>query len=93
MEDKQFQHLRVKECIYKGNGREVLLCEHRETKEQLIAKRVQRHSLSEKEMNDFIREASIMQSLKHPNIISFKNVFKTESEIIIGMYIKVIEFN
>ena len=84
MEGKQFKKLKKVECLYKGNGREVNLYRDRETGQKWVAKTLDRRSLSSRESQEFLKEARIMSSLDHQNIISFQDILQTESEIVIG---------
>jgi NIMA (never in mitosis gene a)-related kinase len=35
--------------------------------------------MTEKEKNETIREAKILEALKHPNIVRFREVYKTKA--------------
>ena len=86
MEETKLNNLEFLECLYKGNGREVVLGKDKKTNQKLVWKIVNKNGLNTREMKDVLKEAQIMKSLRHKNIIGFQDVFETKDKIIIGNF-------
>ena len=84
MEPFFLDDMEMKECLYKGNEREVVLGFHKKMKRDFVLKLVSKAGLSLRERKDVLKEAQIMKSLKHEHIIGFEEVLETKEKIVIG---------
>lgn len=54
------------------------LVECESSKEMAVIKQVDIGKMSENERNDTLKEAKILEALNHPNVIRFREVYKTK---------------
>ena len=64
--------------IGKGSYGEVWLVKHRLDKKQYVLKKIDLTSSSTKERESAEQEAKLLSTLKHPNIVAYKDSFETK---------------
>lgn len=77
MNDNSDSYIRVK-LLGEGAFGKAYLCEHKREKILCVIKEVNLNCMSKEERDETIKEAKILEVLKHPNIVKFKEVFKTK---------------
>lgn len=70
----EFEIIKV---VGKGSYGEVWLAKHKKDKKQYVLKRINLQKTSKKERSSAEQEAKLLQKLKHPNIVSYKESFET----------------
>ncbi|XP_076448462.1 uncharacterized protein LOC143285126 [Babylonia areolata] len=70
----EFDKIKV---IGKGSYGEVWLAKHKKDKKQYVLKRINLQKASKRERSSAEQEARLLQKLKHPNIVSYKQSFET----------------
>ena len=65
--------------IGKGSFGEAALAECQSTREKVVIKQIDIRNMTEKMFRETVKEAKILEALNHPNIIRFREVFKTKS--------------
>ncbi|RUS91961.1 hypothetical protein EGW08_000174 [Elysia chlorotica] len=76
MVDTEFERIKV---IGKGSYGEVWLAKHRKDKKQYVLKKMNLGKASKRERKSAEQEAKLLSKLKHPNIVSYKDSFETDS--------------
>ncbi|XP_005089290.1 serine/threonine-protein kinase Nek4 [Aplysia californica] len=76
MGNEDFDRLRV---IGKGSYGEVWLAKHKKDKKQYVLKKMNLGKASRRERKSAEQEAKLLSKLKHPNIVSYKDSFETDS--------------
>ncbi|KAK7102610.1 serine/threonine-protein kinase Nek4-like [Littorina saxatilis] len=70
----EFDRIKV---IGKGSYGEVWLAKHKKDKKQYVLKRINLQRASKRERSSAEQEAKLLEKLKHPNIVSYKQSFET----------------
>ncbi|KAH9504854.1 Serine/threonine-protein kinase Nek4 [Bulinus truncatus] len=65
--------------IGKGSYGEVWLAKHKKDKKQYVLKKMNLGKASKRERKSAEQEAKLLSTLKHPNIVSYKDSFETDS--------------
>lgn len=76
MVDQEFERIKV---IGKGSYGEVWLAKHKKDKKQYVLKKMNLGKASKRERKSAEQEAKLLSKLKHPNIVSYKDSFETDS--------------
>ncbi|KAK3761529.1 hypothetical protein RRG08_051217 [Elysia crispata] len=76
MVDTEFERIKV---IGKGSYGEVWLAKHKKDKKQYVLKKMNLGKASKRERKSAEQEAKLLSKLKHPNIVSYKDSFETDS--------------
>ena len=72
------QYTRIK-ILGEGSFGKAFLVQGKNSGDKAVVKEININHMSEEEKRDALREAKIMQSLQHPNIIHFREVYKTKT--------------
>ena len=64
--------------IGKGSYGEVWLVKHRQDKKQYVLKKIDLSTSSTKERESAEQEAKLLSTLKHPNIVAYKDSFESK---------------
>ena len=78
MESKQPESYEKIKNIGKGTNGVAILCKAKSTGEVWCVKQQDMNSMDENERLDAFKEAKLMEVCNHPNIVSFKEVYKTK---------------
>ena len=78
----EFEELK---CVGKGNFGSAFLARSRKDNQPYIAKKIQLGNLSEKEQESALLEANLLKSLKHANVVGYKDSFVEKGILTIVM--------
>ncbi|KAK6993721.1 serine/threonine-protein kinase Nek4 [Biomphalaria glabrata] len=73
---EDFQHIKI---IGKGSYGEVWLARHKKDKKQYVLKKMNLGKASKRERKSAEQEAKLLSTLKHPNIVSYKDSFESDN--------------
>lgn len=73
------------ECIGRGNYGEVHICYRKNNEKPFVIKQIPIQEEQSKDMQNILNEISLLQSLKHPNIVPYYESFNSEGKINIVM--------
>jgi NIMA (never in mitosis gene a)-related kinase len=78
MDKKQFETYKKLSTLGTGSFGTAYLVECQSSSEKAVIKQIDITQMSEDERKETLREAKILEVLDHPNIIRFKEVYKTK---------------
>ena len=76
--EPQFEVYRKIKLLGEGAFGKAFLVQAESSKELCVIKQVNVSSLTERERQESVREAQILEALNHPNIVTFREVYKTK---------------
>ena len=74
----QFEVYRKIKLLGEGAFGKAFLVQAESTKEFCVIKQVNIQAMSEREREETVKEAQILEVLNHPNIVTFREVYKTK---------------
>lgn len=77
MSTADYEQYRRLKLLGEGSFGKAFLCENVTNKALVVIKEVDIHAMPEAEKRDTIKEAKILEALNHPNIVKFREVYKT----------------
>lgn len=77
-QQEQFEVYKKIKLLGEGAFGKAFLVECQSSKELAVIKQVDIGKMSENEKQDTLKEAKILEALNHPNVIRFREVYKTK---------------
>lgn len=78
MEKKQYETYKKVSTLGVGSFGTAYLVECQSDKSLAVIKQIDIQTMSEEERRDTLKEAKILEALNHPNIVRFREVYKTK---------------
>ena len=78
MAEAEYEHYKRIKLLGEGAFGKAYLVESVSDKSTCVIKQVDLSKMSEKEKKDTLTEARVLEALNHPNIVKFREVYKTK---------------